>query len=77
MLSDDFTIFYSSVIHCDVTRDRELYLPSLYWIPTLHKCTFKQRYFAGFAKCSTKPISKSLIYQQSKPGFRVTVTLAT
>ena len=28
------------------TNDEELDLPSLYWIPKLHKCPFKQRYFA-------------------------------
>jgi hypothetical protein len=42
------------------TKDEELNLPSLYWIPTLHKCPFKQRYIAGSAKCSTKPLSKLL-----------------
>jgi len=26
------------------TKDEELDLPSLYWIPKLHKCPFKQRY---------------------------------
>jgi hypothetical protein len=41
-------------------KDEELDLPSLYWIPKLHKCSFKQRYFAGSAKCSTKPLSKLL-----------------
>jgi hypothetical protein len=41
-------------------KDDELDLPSLYWIPKLHKCPFKQRYFAGSAKCSTKPLSKLL-----------------
>jgi hypothetical protein len=35
-------------------------LPSLYWIPKWHKCSFKQRYIAGSAKCSTKPLSKLL-----------------
>jgi hypothetical protein len=43
------------------TKDEELDLPSLYWIPKLHKCPFKQRYIAGSAKCSTKPLSKLLI----------------
>jgi hypothetical protein len=52
----------------------QVYLPSLYRIPTLHKCPFKQRYIAGSAKCSTKPL---LFYRRSKPGFRFTVTLAT
>ena len=31
-----------------------------HWIPKLHKCPFKQRYIAGPAKCSTKPLSKLL-----------------
>jgi len=48
------------VIHFDVTKEKELYLPSLYWIPTLHECTFNQRYFPGSAKCSTKTLSKLL-----------------
>jgi hypothetical protein len=38
----------------------ELDLPSFYWIPKLHKYPFKQRYIAGSAKCSSKPISKLL-----------------
>ena len=42
------------------TKDEELDLPSLYWIPKLHKCPFKQRYIAGSAICSTKPHSKLL-----------------
>ena len=32
-------------------------LPSLYWIPKLHKDPYKQRFIAGSAKCSTKPLS--------------------
>jgi hypothetical protein len=43
------------------TKDEELDLPSVYWIPKLHKCPFKQRYIAGSAKCTTKPLSKLLI----------------
>ena len=42
------------------TKDEELDLTSLYWIPKLHKCSFKPRYIAGSAKCSTKPLSKLL-----------------
>ena len=42
------------------TKDEELDLPSLYWIPKLHKCPFKQRCVAGSAKCSTKSLSKLL-----------------
>ena len=39
------------------TKDEELDLPSLYQIPKLHKCHFKQRYIAGSTKCFTKPLS--------------------
>jgi len=42
------------------TKDEELDLPSLYWIPKIHKCPFKQRYMDGSAKSSTKPLSKLL-----------------
>jgi len=31
-----------------------------HWIPQLRKSPFKQRYIAGSAKCSTKPLSKLL-----------------
>jgi hypothetical protein len=44
------------------TKVGELDLLSIYWIPKLHKCPYRQRYIAGFAKCSTKPISKLLTY---------------
>ena len=61
------------------TKDEELDLPSLYWIPKLHKCPFKQHYIAGSAKCTMKPLSKLLtcILSTVKSGFRATVTLAT
>ena len=42
------------------TKYEELDLPSLYWIPKLHKCPFRQRYIAVSAKCSTEPLSKLL-----------------
>jgi hypothetical protein len=42
------------------TKDEELDLPLLYWIPKLHKCHFKQRYIAGSAKCFMIPLSKLL-----------------
>ena len=41
-------------------KDEDLELPSLYWLPKLHKSPYKQRYIAGSAKCSTKPLSKLL-----------------
>ena len=42
------------------TKEEEADLPSLYWIPKLHKCPYKERYIAGSSKCSTKPLSKVL-----------------
>ena len=42
------------------TKDEELDLPSLYWVPKLHKCPYKQPYIAGSAKCSKKPCFKLL-----------------
>ena len=33
---------------------------TLYWIPKIHERPFKQRYIAGSAKFSTKPLSKLL-----------------
>ena len=35
-------------------------LPKLYWIPKLHRNTYKQRYIMGSAKCSIKPLSQIL-----------------
>jgi hypothetical protein len=55
ILDSNWSVLYSFGIS---TRDEELDLPSLYWIPKLHKCLFKQRYIAGYAKCSTKLLSK-------------------
>ena len=34
--------------------------PKLYWFPNLQKNPYKQRYIAGSAKCSTKPLSQIL-----------------
>ena len=44
------------------TKDEELDMSSLYWIPKLHKCPFKQCYISGSVKCSTKPLTKILTY---------------
>ncbi len=41
--------------------DDDCELPSMHWIPKLHKNPYKQRYIAGSAKCTTKPLSKLLI----------------
>ena len=40
---------------------KDLDLPKLYWIPKLHKNPYKQRYVAGPAKCSSKPLSQILM----------------
>ena len=42
------------------TKDDDIDLPSLYWIPKLHKDPYKQRFIAGSSSCSTKPMSKLL-----------------
>ena len=48
-------LFWSYHIYVNDTRyDRS----SLYWIPILHKCPYKERYNMETAKCSTNPISK-------------------
>ena len=40
--------------------EEDIDLPKLYWIPKLYKNPYKQRYIAGSAKCSTKPLSQIL-----------------
>ena len=35
-------------------------LSKLYWVPKLHKNPYMQRYIAGSAKCSTKPLSDQM-----------------
>ena len=44
----------------------------LYWIPKLHKNTYKQRYIAGSAKCSNNPLSQILtrIQTADKEGLQ-------
>ena len=46
-------------------------IPKLYWIPKLHKNPYKQRFIAGLAKCSTKPLSQILtrILTAAKEGL--------
>ena len=39
------------------TADEELDLPCIYWIPKMHKNTYKHRSIAGSSKCSTNPLS--------------------
>jgi hypothetical protein len=46
MPNDYRSVLYSFGIS---TIDEELDLPSLYWIPKLHKCPFKQCYIAGLS----------------------------
>ena len=40
--------------------EKDIDLSKVYWIPKLHKNLYKQRYIAGSAKCSTKPLSQIL-----------------
>ena len=42
------------------SKDDDCDLPSMYWIPKLHKNPYKQHFIAGSAKCTTKPLSKLL-----------------
>ena len=37
-------------------------LPTLYWIPNIHKNPYRERYIAGSYTCSTKELSKSMTY---------------
>jgi hypothetical protein len=49
-LSKEETLYNNRSVLCSFvisTKGEELDLPSLYWIPLLHKCPFKQRYIAG------------------------------
>ena len=39
------------------TRDDELDLPYIYWIPKMHKNPYKHIFIAGSSKCSTKSLS--------------------
>ena len=57
VLDNHRSALHSFGISC---TDEESELPTLYWIPKLHKYPYKQRYIAGSAKCSTKPLSKLL-----------------
>ena len=52
--------------------EEDIDLPKLYWIPKRHKNPYKQRYFAGSAKCSTKLLSQILtrILTSVKEGFQ-------
>ena len=47
-------------------------LPSIYWLPKLHKIPYKQRYIAGSDKCSTKELSVLLtkIFTIIKDGLQ-------
>jgi len=41
-------------------KDDYVDLPSLYWIPKLHKCPYKEKYITGSAKSSTMSLSELL-----------------
>ena len=44
-----------------ILKNVDIDLPSLYWIPKLHKDPYKQRFIAGSSNCSTKPLPKILL----------------
>ena len=58
ILDNHRSVLYSFGISA---KDLELDLPSLYWIPKLHKCPYNHCFIGLSAKCSTKPLSKLLI----------------
>jgi len=41
---------------------------SLYWIPKFHECHYKQSYFAGSAKRSTRHLKIINIYSINRPN---------
>ena len=43
-------------------KENEENLPSLYWIPKLHKTPYRERYIAGSSNCSTKHLSQKLTH---------------
>ena len=50
----------SVILSFGINTNKDDELPSLYWIPKLHKDPYKERYIAGSSHCSTKPLSKIL-----------------
>jgi hypothetical protein len=60
------------------TKDEELDLLSLCWIPKLHICHYKQRYIAGSANEDYfQLINNYSISGQNRAGFSVVLTLVT
>ena len=41
-------------------KERQDRLPTMYWLPKLHKRPYKARFFANSSSCTTKEISKLL-----------------
>ena len=74
ILDNHLSVLTSFGIKC---LKEDLDLPILYWIPKLCKNPYKQRYIAGSATCSTKPLSIVLtkILTAVKDGLRNTVLL--
>jgi hypothetical protein len=50
-------LFFKNTFDIPVHGMNAYELPYLYWIPKLHKNPYRQRYFAGYNKYSTKPPS--------------------
>jgi len=57
ILSNHKSVISSSVLSI---KDDYVDLPSLYRIPKIHKCPYKEMYIAGSVKCFTRSLSKLL-----------------
>ena len=63
----------SFMTSCNINLSEEdRNLPSLYWIPKLHKYPNKQRFIAGSSNCTTKKLSKllTIILTKIKEGVQ-------
>jgi len=69
ILANHKSVLISHGVSC---KEDDVDLPSLYWIPKLHKYPYKQRFIAGSSSCSTKPLSKLLtvILTKVKEGLK-------
>ena len=43
-------------------KDENLCLPSVYWLPKMHKNPSKARFIIAAPKCSVKPLSKAITF---------------
>ena len=43
-------------------KERKVRLPTMYWLPKLHKRPYKARFIANFSSCTTTELSKLSTY---------------